>query len=135
MHITTAVLAFISLPLITARVVAPRQLSTSTTENGLTSNSSCKAMTVIFARGTTEPGNVGSIAGPPFFGNLSAAVGENNLAVQGVEYGATIPQFLEGGDPAGSMTMAMLVGQAQTMCPNTKVVMSGYRCVVYPFSI
>lgn len=102
-------------------------LGTSTTQNGLTDGTGCKAMTVIFARGTTEQGNVGSLSGPPFFASLAASVGMENLAVQGVEYPADIPGFLAGGDANGSSTMAQLVTQAMTKCPDTKVVMSGYR--------
>jgi predicted esterase len=34
--------------------------------------------------------------------------------------------FLAGGDANGSKLMAQLIGQAQTKCPNTKVVISGY---------
>jgi cutinase len=104
-------------------------LGTSTTQNGLTNGSGCKAMTVIFARGTTEGGNVGSLSGPPFFAALSKIVGPDNMAVQGVEYPADIPGFLAGGDANGSKAMAQLVTKAMTMCPNTKVVMSGYRYV------
>jgi hypothetical protein len=66
---------------------------------------SCVAMSVIFARGTTEPGNVGVLTGPEFFTALEATVGAQNLAVQGVDYSASIDGFLEGGDPAGSQTM------------------------------
>jgi hypothetical protein len=62
-------------------------------------------MTVIFARGTTEPGNVGLLAGPPFFDALSTMVGEGQVAVQGVDYPASIEGFLEGGDKAGSQEM------------------------------
>ncbi|KAI0162559.1 cutinase [Pestalotiopsis sp. NC0098] len=94
------------------------------TQNGLSSGS-CKGMTVIFARGTTEAGNVGSVAGPPFFQALSDKMG-GDLAVQGVKYPADIPGFLAGGDKAGSQTMADLVTQAMTQCPDTKVVMAGY---------
>jgi cutinase len=61
----------------------------STTENGLTADS-CKALTVIFARGTNEPGNVGDIAGPPFFSALRSDLGTDQVTVQGVDYGATI---------------------------------------------
>lgn len=84
-------------------------------------------MTVIFARGTTETGNVGTVTGPPFFASLATAIGgADNLAVQGVDYSADIPGFLAGGDAKGSATMAGLVKQAMTQCPDTKVVMSGY---------
>jgi hypothetical protein len=43
-------------------------------------------MTVIFSRGTT--GNVGTLAGPPFFQALDAAAGASNVAVQSVDYPA-----------------------------------------------
>lgn len=77
-------------------------LNVDTTENA---GSGCTAMTVIFARGTTEPGNVGLVTGPPFFDALSSMIGANSLSVQGVDYSASIEGFLEGGDPAGSQTM------------------------------
>jgi len=66
----------------------------------------CKAYTVIFARGTTEPGNVGILVGPPFFDALRAAVGSAALTIQGVnDYSASIDGYLEGGDPTGSAEM------------------------------
>jgi cutinase len=98
----------------------------SDTRNDLTDGSACKAVTVIFARGTTESGNVGTLTGPPFFSALATAIGTGNLAVQGVDYPANVAGFLAGGDAAGSKNMADLVGQAFTQCPNTKVVISGY---------
>lgn len=116
-----------SLPFLNA--AGTGNLGTSTTQNGLTDSSGCKAMTVIFARGTTEQGNVGTLSGPPFFAALAQAVGTENLDVQGVDYPADIPGFLAGGDANGSKTMAQLVTQAMTQCPDTKVVMSGYRYV------
>lgn len=65
----------------------------------------CAEFTVIFARGTTESGNVGTSTGPPFFASLKKVVGAENVAVQGVDYPADIPGFLEGGSPDGSATM------------------------------
>lgn len=65
----------------------------------------CAEFTVIFARGTTESGNVGTSTGPLFFAALKQEVGEENVAVQGVDYPADIPGFLEGGSPDGSATM------------------------------
>ena len=63
-------------------------------------------MTVIFARGTTEPGNVGLVTtGPHFFDALTTMLGAKSVDVQGVEYSASIEGFLEGGDPVGSQTM------------------------------
>ena len=91
----------------------------------------CKAMTLIFARGTTETGNMGTIVGPPFANALQQAAGEGNVAVQGVnDYPADVQGFLAGGDAGGTKEMANQVQQAMTSCPNTQVVMSGYRSVV-----
>jgi cutinase len=90
----------------------------------------CKAVTVIFARGTLESGNVGSLAGPPFFDALDTDLGTSNVALQGVDYGATIAGYLEGGDPAGAATLANLTNLAVTQCPDTQIVLSGYRYAV-----
>lgn len=100
---------------------------TSETENDLVDGSPCKALTLIFARGTTESGNMGSIVGPPFAGALVDSLGDSQVAVQGVDYAASIAGFLEGGDPAGTATLAGLISQAITQCPNTKILVSGYR--------
>lgn len=87
----------------------------------------CQRVTVIFARGTTEFGNVGAFAGPPFFNALEAILGEQNVAIQGVDYKADIPGYLIGGDPAGAMNLAAEANEAATKCPNTQIVLSGYR--------
>jgi len=96
-----------------------------TTYNDLTG--ACKEYTVIFARGTTEPGNVGILVGPPFFDALRTQLGSANIAFQGVnDYSASIDGYLEGGDPTGSAEMATQIEQAYSQCPNTKLVASGY---------
>lgn len=87
----------------------------------------CMNVTVIFARGTTEAGNVGSLAGPPFFDALDEALGDGIVAVQGVDYPADIPGYLDGGSKEGAETMAELVSEAVTKCPDTNIVLSGYR--------
>ncbi|KAF4470964.1 cutinase precursor [Fusarium albosuccineum] len=112
-------------PFAAAGPIAPRQSGFSgSTQNGLSGD--CKDVTVIFARGTSELGNVGSVAGPPFFQALDEQLGSGKLAVQGVEYAASVGGIVQGGDKAGSEKMASLVTQAFEKCPNTKVVMSGY---------
>jgi hypothetical protein len=74
------------------------------TYNGL--GGACTAYTVIFARGTSEPGNVGILVGPPFFDGLRPLVGSSGLTIQGVnDYSASVDGYLEGGDPAGSTEM------------------------------
>ncbi len=55
------------------------------TENGLTTDT-CKPLIIIFARGTNEAGNVGTIAGPPMFAAVRSALGEDQVLVQGVPY-------------------------------------------------
>jgi cutinase len=122
--------SFSLVALITATSASPIiETRQSSSANDLTNGAGCKAMTVIFARGTTETGNVGTIAGPPFFSALKAQVGANNVAVQGVDYPADIPGFLAGGDANGSKKMASLVGQAMKACPDSQIVMAGYRYI------
>jgi len=110
-------------------LAAPASLSTrqlSDTANDLLDGSPCKALLLIFARGTTETGNIGTIVGPPFGDALKAGLGASNVAVQGVDYPASIDGFLEGGDPTGSATMASLLSQAISQCPDSKIVLGGY---------
>jgi hypothetical protein len=59
------------------------------TFNQLTDGTACRAVTVIFARGTTSPGNVGEAGseGPSFFNALASSLGgASRLAIQGVNY-------------------------------------------------
>jgi len=87
----------------------------------------CKKYTVIFARGTTEPGNVGILVGPPFFEALKSLVGASEVTIQGVNnYDASIDGYLEGGDPGGSAFMAAQIEHAYDICPDTNLVVSGY---------
>lgn len=66
----------------------------------------CTDYTVIYARGTDDPGNTGVITGPPFFMALEALVGSSKVTVQGVNnYAASVATFLAGGDPVGSASM------------------------------
>ncbi|ETS82866.1 hypothetical protein PFICI_04742 [Pestalotiopsis fici W106-1] len=89
----------------------------------------CGDVVIVFARGTSEPGNVGSLVGPPFFNEMRERLSTQgkSLAVQGVDdYVADVEGFLQGGDTKGSQRMADLITQAQTQCPSSKVIMSGY---------
>ncbi|KAE9402668.1 cutinase, partial [Gymnopus androsaceus JB14] len=81
---------------------------------------------VIFARGTTEPAPIGTLVGPPLEAALTAALDGKSLSFQGVNYPASIAGFEEGGDPAGSQTMADDLTSAVDSCPNAKIVSSGY---------
>ncbi|KAJ7849168.1 cutinase [Mycena leptocephala] len=94
------------------------------TENEL--SGPCKPVTFIFARGTGEDGNVGTDVGAPLIADLRAALGTAGIAAQGVDYAADVLGYLEGGDPAGSATMAGLINTAASKCPSTEIVLGGY---------
>lgn len=87
----------------------------------------CTDVTVVFARGTGEVAPIGTIVGPPFLSALQSALGSQTLTFLGVNYAASVAGFLEGGDPVGAATMTADVNAAASLCPNTKIVMSGYR--------
>ncbi|EPS38417.1 hypothetical protein H072_7835 [Dactylellina haptotyla CBS 200.50] len=92
------------------------------TRNDLSKGDACKPYTLIFARGTSEPaGNLGSV-GTPFAAALEGLY-KDDLAVQGVNYGATPQGALAGGDASGSTAMYNLVIKA---CPSTKIIIGGY---------
>lgn len=64
----------------------------------------CTDYTVIFARGTSEPGNTGILVGPPFFDALSDVT--DSVTIQGVNnYAASVDTFIAGGDPNGMSEM------------------------------
>ncbi|KAK3390757.1 cutinase-domain-containing protein [Podospora didyma] len=96
-----------------------------TTQNAV-SNGQCADVTIIFARGTGEAGNVSVLVGPHFFEAVQDKVAPATVGVQGVEWIAKAPTFLLGGDADGSRNMALEVTRALVACPRTKVVMSGY---------
>jgi cutinase len=84
----------------------------SSTYNQLTDGTACRAVTVIYARGTTQDGNVGApdVEGPTFFNALASRLGgTSRLAIQGVTYPADVFGFLAGGDAAGATTTFNLV--------------------------
>ncbi|EKG13583.1 hypothetical protein MPH_09279 [Macrophomina phaseolina MS6] len=90
----------------------------------------CKPVTYIFARGTTEQGNMGSTVGPALKQKLESALGAGQLATQGVNYPADMAgTFVGSVSPAqaqGSQNCAQLVKQAVSKCPDTKIVLAGY---------
>lgn len=110
----------------TVTTLAARSNLTSETQSDITDDAPCKELTVIFARGTDSPGNMGQGVGPPFVQAIAGLIGAGNIAVQGVDYPASIAGFLEGGDAAGSVTLAGLIQTEVGRCPATKLVVSGY---------
>ncbi|KAJ7274161.1 cutinase [Mycena rebaudengoi] len=86
----------------------------------------CSDVIVFFARGTTETAPIGSTVGPALQSALRTALGGRSLTFTGVNYAADIAGFLAGGDPQGSRTMATLLTNAASACPNSALVTSGY---------
>lgn len=127
MQFSVSTLALLLLPLVSAAPAADLETRQAlpTTENGL--SAACKAVTIIFARGTNEAGNVGEIAGPPWFSRVRASRGTAAITVQGVTYVANVAGYTAGGSVAGSAEMLRLINLAATKCPSTKIVLGGYR--------
>ncbi|KAF2488417.1 cutinase, partial [Lophium mytilinum] len=86
----------------------------------------CKKVTIIFARGATQPGNVGLLVGPSFLNAMAAVIGAANIAVQGVDYAATDLAALLGGSEYGAATVASLTDLAVSKCPDSQIILSGY---------
>ncbi|KAI1252492.1 hypothetical protein MGN70_007070 [Eutypa lata] len=88
----------------------------------------CRDVIFIYARGTTQDGNIGSAPGPQTIDLLKAALGDAVVAAQGVEYPANLLDNLhEGGcDPDDAEGMAALITQAATECPDAQLVVSGF---------
>ncbi|KXS94052.1 hypothetical protein AC578_3378 [Pseudocercospora eumusae] len=126
--------SFMTLWLLAAAVnAAPaqkRQLSgLSSTSNELQSGD-CKAVTFIFARGSTEPGNMGSTVGPATCSALKKKYGNDQVACQGVG-GAYLGDLGSNALPDGTTSAALqestkMFNLANSQCPDTKVVAGGY---------
>lgn len=101
---------------VSKRTLSKRQYD-GTTYNQLTdAGSACRDITVIYARGTTQAGNVGDVGseGPTFFNAIASRLGgTSRLAIQGVTYPASVFGFLAGGDAAGATTMFNLINQVR----------------------
>ncbi|KGQ01023.1 hypothetical protein PAAG_12274 [Paracoccidioides lutzii Pb01] len=74
-------------------------------ENGIKENNGCQPLTLIFACGTGEIGNMGEIIGPPLAGALRTHM-NGKVTIQGVNY------------PASALSLSQ--------CPGSKVVLAGY---------
>ncbi|OJD34420.1 carbohydrate esterase family 5 protein [Diplodia corticola] len=106
-------------------VLSGLSLGGESTSNGL--DEDCKAATLIFARGTTETGNMGSVVGPGFGSSLKEQLGDGKVAIQGVDYAADaagIATEVTGG--AGTTAMVADVQKAIQKCPDTQIILSGY---------
>jgi len=96
---------------------------------------SCKKITFLFARGSTEMGSstgyMGQTVGPAFRKALQTKFGVNEVNAQGINYSADIAGAITGGmsptSSAGSKNMANLAKDVINQCAGkTNVVLSGY---------
>jgi hypothetical protein len=90
MHFYTLTSIFALANIVAAAPACNIQTGNGSTENGIVNKNCCTDLTIIFARGTAELGNVGSVAGPPFFTALRQKLGNARVTVQGVDYPASI---------------------------------------------
>ncbi|KAH7133817.1 cutinase [Dactylonectria macrodidyma] len=98
---------------------------------GITANEfkegGCNDIIMIWSRGSTEVGNMGTVVGPDLADNLKEAF-PGQVAVQGVDYAALIStNFVAGGaDPKGISEMQSILSDAISQCPNSTIVTGGY---------
>ncbi|KZL79965.1 cutinase protein [Colletotrichum incanum] len=90
--------------------------------------SGCKAFTVLFARGTTEMGTLGTVVGPGLQKAVQSALGANSVTVEGVSYPADIGGIMSEttGTGPGSTAMTQQANQWLSKCPQTKLILTGY---------
>jgi len=108
----------------------PRQLARrQTTQNDLKSGS-CKKVVLIFARASTEVGNMGESMGPVVCSGLKSKIGAGSVACQGVG-GPYTAGLIENVSAKGTTDAA--IGEAQKMfkmaaekCPQATIVAGGY---------
>ena len=113
--------AFLLAFLASTAIAAPLAKPQSTTSYGGTTKSDvqngvCKAITLIFARSTSEGGNMGSEVGPPLEKQLETTFGTAKVATQGVNYAASVQGAVSSAinpkTAEGSTDMAQLTQQA-----------------------
>jgi cutinase len=121
--------SFISLVTLTLSAIVAT--AAPTPEAGeLEARQSCPDVQVYFARGTTEVGTLGTVVGPSFSTALNVQLVGKNVRFTGIDYPALVSGYLAGGDAGGARTMANSVTSTANSCPNTKIVISGYRLVL-----
>ncbi|KAF1843498.1 carbohydrate esterase family 5 protein [Cucurbitaria berberidis CBS 394.84] len=112
------------------REIDARQLNAGTRNELETGTAPCPKAILIFARGSTETGNMGTLTGPPVASALESTYGANNVWVQGVG-GPYVADLASNALPGGTSQAAIneavrLFNLANTKCPSSAVVAGGY---------
>lgn len=106
------------------KILKQRTGSTSNDFVDLASPSDCKAFLLIFARGTSEGGNMGETVGPALQSKLESLM-PNQFMFQGVTYDASVEGDIELGAPGGQVATT-LIDDCSSKCNNTQMFVSGY---------
>ncbi|KAF2964234.1 hypothetical protein GQX73_g9340 [Xylaria multiplex] len=88
----------------------------------------CRSIIFLWARGSTQDGNIGGSPGPQTIDQLKAKLGSTAVAAQGLDYPASLLDNLrsEGCDPEDATNFKNLITKAATQCPSSKLVVAGY---------
>ncbi|KAL4940169.1 cutinase 3 [Aspergillus oleicola] len=89
----------------------------------------CADVAFIFARGSTETGNMGFVVGPGVCSALKRDIGSDKVVCQGVggAYTAGLVQnFLPENTDSGSIGAAVDMFELAGKCPDTQIVAGGY---------
>lgn len=102
-------------------------LATGVTANEFLSGG-CRPVIFIWARGSTQDGNMGYSPGPQTADGLKSRLGASNVAAQGFEYPASLLDNLRAGgcDAEDAQNLRDLITRAATQCPSSKLVVGGY---------
>ncbi|KAG5996156.1 hypothetical protein E4U43_002909, partial [Claviceps pusilla] len=108
-----------------------RQFGMDMTRNDLENGQPpCPRAIFVFARGSTEPGNMGASVGPIVANSLTKQLGKDGIWIQGVggPYTAGLPEnaMPEGSSPAAIAEMGRLFTLAHTKCPKSILLAGGY---------
>ncbi|KAG5980645.1 hypothetical protein E4U55_003805 [Claviceps digitariae] len=114
-----------------AKDLESRQLGLDMTRNDLENGQPpCPKAIFIFARGSTEPGNMGASVGPIVANTLTNQLGKGGIWIQGVggPYTAGLAEnaMPAGSSPAAIGEMGRLFTLAHTKCPSSIILAGGY---------
>jgi cutinase len=88
-----------------------------------TTGTSCPSVYVLFARGTSESGTLGTIVGPDFTSAVESNLPGTSVSIWGDPYAASVNQSSAG---PGATDMTDELESDASSCPNAKFVLGGY---------